>query len=142
MLEAILILNALWFAMGFNVFSIRHKIFAKLVVPREQRDTPVFEVLAASGRFLGGFNLAFCVLNLLLIFNLEAFDKGIQWAIILFATAVAHGTQFAFNVPIALQNRQGGGVWPVLKGTMLFIFVTDFVMMVLNAVLAVVYLLS
>lgn len=139
MLEFTLILNAIWFAMGFNVFSIRHKIFAKLVVPKDQRDTPVFEILANSGRFLGGFNLAFCVLNILLIFNMEAFDKDLQWAIILFATAVAHGTQFAFNVPTALENRQGRGVWQVLRGTMLFIFVTDFVMMSLNGVLAAIY---
>lgn len=139
MLEFVLILNAIWFAMGFNVFSIRHKIFAKLVVSKDQRDTPVFEILATSGRFLGGFNLAFCVLNILLIFNMEAFDKDIQWAIILFATAVAHGTQFAFNVPTALENRQGRGVWQVLSGTMLFIFVTDFVMMILNGVLAAMY---
>jgi len=139
MLETILVLNAVWFLMGFNVFSIRHKIFAKLVVPREQRETPVFEVLAASGRFLGGFNLAFFVLNILLLLNLDAFDKDVQWAILLFVNAVAHGTQFAFNVPIALENRRGGGVWNVFAGTMLFIFVTDFVMMVLNVLLAGVY---
>jgi len=139
MLETILVLNAVWFLMGFNVFSIRHKIFAKLVVPREQRETPVFEVLASSGRFLGGFNLAFFVLNILLLLNLDAFDKDVQWAILLFVNAVAHGTQFAFNVPIALENRRGGGVWNVFAGTMLFIFVTDFVMMVLNVLLAGVY---
>ncbi len=139
MLETILVLNAVWFLMGFNVFSIRHKIFAKLVVPREHRDTPVFEVLAASGRFLGGFNLAFFVLNVLLLLNINAFDKGVQWAILLFVIAVAHGSQFAFNVPIALENRRGGGVWNVFKGTMLFIFVTDFVMMALNALMASIY---
>ena len=141
MLESILVLNAIWFAMGFNVFSIRHKIFAKLVVPKEHRDTPVFDILASSGGFLGGFNLAFCVLNILLLLNISAFDKDLQWAILLFATAVAHGTQFAFNVPTALENRRGGGVWMVLKGTMLFIFVTDLVMMLLNAGLAAIYFL-
>ena len=141
MLESILVLNAIWFLMGFNVFSIRHKIFAKLVVPREHRDTPVFEVLAASGRFLGGFNLAFFALNILLLLNLDDFDKDVQWAILLFVNAVAHGTQFAFNVPIAIENRRGHGVWNVFKGTMFFIFVTDFVMMALNAILASIYFL-
>ena len=46
MLEMMLVLNTIWFAMGFNVFSIRNKLFAKLLVPREHRDTPVFDILA------------------------------------------------------------------------------------------------
>jgi len=138
MLELVLALNVLWFAMGFNVFSVRSKIFAKLVVPREHRDTPVFETLIMSGKFLGGFNLAFSVLNVLLLINTSLFDKDLQWAIILFATAIAHATQFAFNVPVALQNRRGEGVWQV-KGVMLFIFVTDFVMMSLNLVLSAIH---
>lgn len=141
MLECILVLNAIWFAMGFNVFSIRNKVFAKLVVPREQRDTPVFDVLAESGRFLGGFNLAFSLLNILLLMNLSEFDKDIHWAILLLVNSVAHGTQFAFNVPIALKNRRGEGVWQVLKGTMLFIFVNDFLLMVFNAIFAACYFL-
>ena len=41
MLELVLVLNAVWYAMGFNVFSIRSRIFAKLVVPKAHRDTPV-----------------------------------------------------------------------------------------------------
>ena len=108
-------------------------------MPREQRDTPVFEKLIESGKFLGGFNLAFSVLNILLLFNLGEFDKDIHWAILLFANAVAHGTQFAANVPIALQNRNGAGVWTTLKGLMLFIFLTDFLLMAFNAVLCVSY---
>jgi len=140
MLELLLILNAIWFAMGFNVFSVRSRIFAKLVVPREHRDTPVFDTLIMSGKFLGGFNLAFAVFNILLLITPSTFDKDLQWAIILFITAIAHGTQFAFNVPVALQNRSGGGVWQV-KGVMRFIFVTDFVMMALNTVFAVIYFL-
>jgi hypothetical protein len=136
MLEITLILNALWFAMGFNVFSIRNNIFAKLLVPREQRDTPVFGILAESGRFLGGFNLAFAVCNILLLVNLDIFPSDEQRAILLFVFSVAHGSQFAFNVPVAIQNTRGGGVWQVLKGTMLFIFVTDFILMALNLILA------
>jgi len=136
MFEVILVLNALWFAMGFNVFSLRPKIFAKLVVPREQRDTPVFGILAQSGRFLGGFNFAFALLNILLLVSLATFPSDEQRAILLFVFAVAHGSQFIFNVPVALENKRGGGIWQVLKGTMLFIFVTDFVMMVLNLLLA------
>ena len=135
MLEIILVLNILWFVMGFNVFSIRNKIFAKLVVPREHRDTPVFEILAESGRFLGGFNFAFAVCNILLLANLDIFPNDEQRSILMFVFSVAHGSQFIFNVPVAIQNRKGGGVWQV-KGTMLFIFIMDFIMMSLNLMVA------
>jgi hypothetical protein len=135
MLEFILVLNTIWFAMGFNVFSIRSRIFAKMVVPKEHRDTPVFEILILSGKFLGGFNLAFVALNILLLSNLSSFNNGQQWAILLIVNTIAHGTQFGFNVPVALQNRQGKGAWKI-KGPMLFIFVTDFFMMALNGALA------
>ena len=136
MLETILVLNIIWFVMGFNVFSLRPKIFAKVVIPKEQRNTPVFDVLIHSGRFLGGFNFAFALCNILLLANLDVFPSDAQRAILLFVFAVAHGSQFIFNVPTAIQNRRGEGVWQVLKGTMLFIFVTDFVMMLLNVLLA------
>ena len=138
MFEVVLALNALWFAMGFNVFSIRNKVFAKLLVPRELRDTPVFDVLAESGRFLGGFNFAFCVFNLLLLFNLQTFPSDEQRFILLLVFAIAHGSQFVFNVPVAIQNRKGGGVWQV-KGTIRFIFVTDFLLMAGNFALAMTY---
>ncbi len=140
MLEVILILNAVWFAMGFNTFWLRRKIFAKIVVPKEHRETPVFEILATSGTFLGGFNFAFSVLNVLLLLNLTAFDKDIQWVILLLVNAIAHGSQFVANVPIALQNRRGEGVWQVLKGLMLFIFVIDFTLMLFNAAFAMLHL--
>jgi len=122
--------------MGFNVFSLRNDIFAKLMVPKEQRDTPVFEILSQSGRFLGGFNFAFAVCNILLLANLDVFPSDEQRAILLFVFAVAHGSQFIFNVPVALQNRRGAGVWQVLSGTMLFIFITDFVLMTANLIAA------
>ena len=139
MLELLLLLNTLWFAMGFNAFALRNREFAKLLVPREQRDTPVFDILAESGRFLGGFNLAFAICNILLLVNLDTFPGDQQRAILLLVFAIAHGSQFAFNVPVALANRRGGGVWQVLKGTMLFIFITDFVLMTLNVLAAIIF---
>ncbi|BFM14785.1 hypothetical protein R50073_09680 [Maricurvus nonylphenolicus] len=141
MLETVLILNALWFLGGYHTFHIRGRIFAKKVVPKEHRNTPVFETLIMSGKFVAGFNLAFLVLNILLLLNTSLFDKDLQWVILLFTIAVAHATQFAFNVPVALQNRRGEGVWEV-KGLMLFIFITDFTMMVLNLVMAGMYLIN
>ena len=139
MLEAVLALNALWFAMGFHAFHVRKRIFAKVLVPSEHRDTPVFETLTETGPFLGGFNLAFSVLNLFLVFNLVEFDKDIQWSILLLVNAIAHGTQFAGNVPMALQNRRGAGLWNVFKGVMLRIFVIDFALMTINAVVSAIY---
>ena len=137
-LQIILALNALWFFGGYHTFDTRGRIFAKIVVPREHRDTPVMETLILSGKFVAGFNLAFLVLNILLLFNISLFDKELQWVILLFVIAVAHGTQFAYNVPIALQNRHGEGVWQV-KGLMLFIFITDFTLMAFNTILAAIY---
>ena len=64
----------------------------------------------------------------------RAFHAGV----LLFVMAVAHGTQFAYNVPVAIRNRRGAGVWQV-RGLMLFIFITDFVLMTANGVLAVIY---
>ena len=139
MLELLLILNALWFFGGFHVFYIRRRIFAKLIVPREERDTPVFETVVASGRFMGGFNLAFCLLNVLLLLNVDAFNSDAHWVILLGVNAVAHGSQFVGNVPIALENKRGEGVWNVFKGLMFFIFVTDFTLMVLNGALCAAY---
>lgn len=141
MLEITLIANALWFAGGFNLFATRGHIFAKVVIAKEHRDTPVLETLIMSGKFLGGFNLAFAILNVLLLLNTGLFDKDLQWAIILFVIAIAHGTQFAYNVPVAIQNRRGEGVWEV-KGLMRFIFVTDFTLMTVNAVLAGLYVFA
>lgn len=133
MLELLIVLNAIWFFMGFNVFSLRGTIFAKIVVAREHRDTPVLDTLIHSGKFLGGFNLAFSLLNVLLLLNISQFDKNIHWVVLLAANAVAHGTQFFYNLPVAIQNRKGEGIWEVLKGTMLFIFITDFVLMTANS---------
>ena len=51
--------------------------------------------------------------------------------------AVTHAGQFLCNVPIALGGgRQGESLWPVLNGPMLFIFTTDFVLMLANVLLA------
>lgn len=134
MFETILLVNFIWFSMGFNLFSMRSTIFAKIVVPKEHRQTPVFDILAHSGKFLGGFNFAFALLNILLLLNLDVFPSDAQRAILLLVFSVAHGSQFIFNLPVAIENKRGGGVWQVLTGTMLFIFTIDFTLMLLNLV--------
>lgn len=135
MFEVLLIANAIWFGLGFHLFALRSKIFAKVIVPREHRDTPVFDVLAESGKFLGGFNFALCVLNVAVALSSDVFPEPRQRIFLCLFFAIAHGSQFFFNVPIALQNRKGQGVWRV-EGKMRFIFVTDFVLMVANAAAA------
>lgn len=138
MLELVLALNAIWFAMGFHVFYIRRKLFAKVVVPnKDHRDNSAYEAIIETGRFMGGFNLALSALNILLIFNIGGFDKDSQWTTLLIFNALAHGSQFAGNIPMALKNRRGEGVWNVFKGVMLRIFVIDFVLMIVNALLAI-----
>jgi len=59
MFNVVLLANAIWFALGFHLFALRSKIFAKILVPREHRESPIFNMLAETGKFLGGFNFAF-----------------------------------------------------------------------------------
>lgn len=137
MLEVILLANAIWFGMAFHAFYLRRKVFGKVMVPNKtDRDNSAYEALVESGRFMGGFNLALSLLNFALVFNLGGFETPQQWALLLAFNSFAHGTQFFGNVPMALQNRQGGGLWNVFKGVMLRIFVIDFILMVANAALA------
>ncbi|MFC3151430.1 hypothetical protein ACFOEK_10370 [Litoribrevibacter euphylliae] len=141
MFTGLLIINAIWFSMAFHTFSIKHRSFAKVVTPREQRSHHLFDVLAESGRFLGGMNFAFALCNIMLLLNLDLFPNDAQKAFLLFIFGIAHGSQFIFNVPVALENRKGGGVWQVFKMPMLFIFVTDFITMALNLLGAGYYIL-
>lgn len=138
----VLVLNAIWFAMGFYAFYLRRNVFAKVVVPKsEDRDNTAYDAVVESGRFMGGFNAALCLLNVMLIFNFGGFDKGSQWATLLIFNALAHGSQFVGNIPMAMKNRLGEGLWNVFKGVMLRIFVIDFTLMVFNSVLAFGFLL-
>ena len=138
MFEFILLANAIWFGLAFHLFSIRNKIFAKVIVPKDDRNTPVFDVLSKLSQFLGGFNLAFCILNVLILINPSVFPENEQRIILCAVFALAHGTQFFFNVPVALDNKKGKGVWQV-KGLMRFIFVTDFLIIIANIAIVLMY---
>ncbi len=139
MLEILLILNILWFTGGYITFGPRGIIFAKSLIAREHRDSPVFDMFVHAGNFMGGFNLAFAIFNLLLLLNMSLFDNDLHWVILLSVNAIAHGSQFAGNLPTAIRNRRGEGVWEVWQGLMLLIFVVDFTLMVLNAIAAGIY---
>ncbi|MEM6803904.1 MAG: hypothetical protein AAF696_21035 [Bacteroidota bacterium] len=138
MFEFVLLLNAIWFALGFHLFALRGKIFAKILVPKEHRETPVLDILIETGKFLGGFNFAFFALNLLLLISPETFPDATQRIILCIVIALAHGSQFVSNVPIALANRKGKGVWQV-KGLMGFIFITDLTLTIANLAIAGMY---
>ena len=67
---------------------------------------------------------------------LESVFKGPapqEQGILLISFAVAHTSQFLINVPIAKRGgRKGESYWDVLEGPMLFIFVVDGLMMLVN----------
>jgi hypothetical protein len=134
-----LILNVLWFGSAFWYFSFKHEAAAKLLIPKSQRNSPIFKTMSAALPFLGGFNLALCVLALLLFLNPILFLQDIEKIILCIVFGVAHASQFLINVPVA---KAGGRIddayWNVLTGPMLFIFVVDAIMMVVNLTCAVV----
>jgi hypothetical protein len=135
--DVVLVLNILWFGAGAMYFGLQSASATKLLVSREARQSPLFSTVAAAVRFLGGMNLAFAVLAGMLLFNRTLFPEAMQVAVFTSVFALAHGTQFAANVPVALsRNSVGEPLWPVLSGLMLLIFVVDFALMVANAALA------
>lgn len=129
--------SALWFTAAFRYFSFKHIAAAKMMIPKSQRDSPIFLTAAASGRFLGGMNGAFAALSILL-FVLWASGSSLfadpnERGALLIILAAAHFSQFIFNVPILMNGeRQGDTYWNVLSGPMLFIFVMDAAQTVLN----------
>ena len=136
----VLLLNLAWFGAAFHYFSLKQFSAAKVLVPESARGSPLFQTVAASVRFLGGMNLAFAMLSVLLLLNLQTFPSNAQRALLLLVFAVAHGSQFYFNVPVALGGgRKGESLWNVLRGPMRFIFFVDITLMVANGVLSGVY---
>ncbi len=131
-------LNAVWFGAAFRYFSLTPETATKVLVPKSARESPLFKTLSASLPFLGGMNLAFAVLAVLLLFNQALFPAGRQKALFAAVFALAHASQFTFNVPVALRGgRQGEAFWPVLQGPMLFIFVVDGTLAVANLIVAI-----
>ena len=119
-----------WFAMGFRYFGFQQHTAAKVLIPKEARDTPLFETTAAGVRFLGGFNAAFALLCAMLaaLFFLGSplFQEPHERIILLVAIGAAHFSQFAFNLPVLKAGeRKDVALWPVRSGPMLFIFVMD-----------------
>ncbi len=128
-----LLLNVLWFGSAFWFFAIKHETAAKLLIPRSARDSPIFPTMSAALPFLGGMNLALSLLAAMLLVSQDLFTAPAERGILAIAFGVAHTTQFLINVPVARRGgRIGESYWDVLKGPMLFIFVVDAFMMLLN----------
>lgn len=137
LINAVFAVNAIWFGLGFIAFYIRREVFAKVVVPiAKDRNNTAYAAVIESGRFMGGFNFALSAFNLGLCLNLAGLETPTQLSFMLVFNAFAHGSQFFGNVPMALKNMQGAGLWNVFKGVMLQIFVIDFVLMVANVSVA------
>lgn len=137
---AVLVLNVLWFSAGFHYFSFKQFAAAKVLVPKSSRNSPLFLTIAASVRFLGGMNLAFAALSLMMLLGLLALPDAQQAASLLLILAIAHGSQFYFNIPIARGGgRKGESLWDLHQGPMKFIFWVDATLLVANAVLSIVY---
>lgn len=132
-----LVLNLLWFSAGFWYFTLKRTTAAKLLIPRSARTSPIFPTMVAALPFLGGMNLAFAALSLMVLSTTQIFDAPLERAILLTSMGIAHATQFFINVPVARRGgRVGESWWDVLQGPMLFIFVVDAVMTALNFVCA------
>jgi len=113
-----------WFGLAFRYLA------AKVLIPREARNSPLFETTAAGVRFIGGFNAAFALLCLtLLILHLTRaplFTADGERVVILLVLASAHFSQFAFNLPVLWAGeRKDIALWPVMTGPMRFIFMMD-----------------
>jgi hypothetical protein len=136
-IAAVMTLNVLWFGAGAWYFGVTTNSVIKGLISRSAGQSPLYPAIFAAVRFLGGLNLGFAVLAGALLFNRALFPEAAQMAVLTAVLAVAHGTQFATNVPVALsRNSQGERQWPVLRGLMLFIFLMDFALMVANGALA------
>ncbi len=130
----VLVANVVWFSMGFTFFSLRARRAARILIPRSAEGEVSAQALTASLPFLGGFNLACAALSASYLFSRLGGHAAPPFWHVYVASAIAHATQWAYNLPHALRGgRRGGAPWDVLRGPMLFIFVVDGACALLNA---------
>lgn len=137
----LLVLNAVWFASAFWFFSLNSEKAATLLLAKQDRQGPSFSVLVQSLKFLGGMNLSLSILSVFCLVNIQNIVP-VHTAFLLLIFSLAHGSQFAFNIPIAIKewNKQPH-LWSVLKGMMFFIFIMDASLFLLNLLFAVAFVL-
>ncbi|MDH6590386.1 hypothetical protein M2165_000275 [Variovorax sp. TBS-050B] len=133
----LLVLNALWFALGARFFCVDAAGAARLLLPRAERASPLLFAVAGAVRFLGAMNLAWLVFCLLLLAGQGLFAAPAQWACLAAVLALVHAGQFAVNAHMALRHRRGrADSWAVLRGPMRLIFFVDLALAVANAAFA------
>ena len=124
--------NVVWFGLAFSLFALRPRRAVKMLTRRDSGTEASFEALVASLPFLGGMNLGMAVLSGAAIASWAISGSVPGWPVFL-SSAVAHASQFAFNLPIALRGgRRGGAPWDI-RGPMAFIFVVDALCTLLNS---------
>ena len=69
-----MLLNISWFGVAFYFFSVKARSAARMVLPIALRQEPLLEALVYAIRFLGGMNLAFAALSVLLLVDPVGFD--------------------------------------------------------------------
>lgn len=134
-------INILWFGIAFVSFGPLSARTTRALTPRSKRSQPAAEesspkrmsTTQATMRFLAGFNLGFLVLAATQLVRWQSDGAfGFGWDVF-FACAVAHATQFAYNVPFAVQGGyKGGAPWNVLKGPMRYVFFMDLFCLIIN----------
>ncbi|MBS2023973.1 MAG: hypothetical protein JST92_16330 [Deltaproteobacteria bacterium] len=123
-LLSVLAVNVLWFGLGFRLFSLQPRRAIRLLVPADAREERTYKALVEALPFLGGMNLAFAVLSLYALVPMLR-GAAISVSLVLLACGLAHGSQFAANLPPLLRGgRAGGASWDV-RGPMRFIFIVD-----------------
>jgi hypothetical protein len=126
-----LIINCLWFLGGFKAFALSTQKTCESMRPDLDSTDPIFKIIVPALKFLGGRNLGFLILNLsILVISYSSYNKDLI-LVVLFASAVAHGSQFTFNLP-QLKGMKNGAAWDVNIMPMKFIFIVDFLTMFLN----------
>lgn len=129
----ILILNVLWFAAAFHLFSMKSKHASKMLIARDKRIEPYNSIVSHLFKFLGGFNLSLMVLSIFAIVKYQMLISNPLGAAIFLVFFIAHGSQFWYNVPLARNEYNNiRPIWPVLKGRMYFIFRTDLFLAICN----------
>lgn len=131
--------NIIWLGMALRYFGFKHYASAKVMVPQSARSSPLFDTVAAGTRFLGGMNGAVALLALFaflfVVSGSPLFADPAERLTLLGVFAAVHFSQFIFNVPVHLAGgRLGERYWNVTSGPMLFIFVVDAVMTLVNLV--------
>ena len=138
-----LLSSGIWFGMAFRFFSFQQETSAKLLVPRSQRSSPLFNNMKAGVRFLGGMNASLSFLSFSLLYlhlsNSVLFSHSLERSLLLLSLSIAHLSQFLCNVPVIIVGEEKRGkLWNVLSGPMLYIFIIDGLQTILNGGVAVI----